>query len=124
MANITVVVAVALVALGIIGYLPHRAATALIPAYIGAVLLILGLVAQKPAARKHAMHAVVIIALLGCVGASWRLIKAGMGGTYPSGLAVFSQVGTALLTLLLVVLCVRSFINARRNPQPGANPTS
>lgn len=69
MAKITIGFGVALIVLGIIGFLPHRAPTALIPTYIGAALAICGAIALKPEMRKHAMHAAVILGLIGFLGA-------------------------------------------------------
>ena len=67
MPTTTRIVGFVLIAIGMIGYLGTGAAsiTALIPAMVGAVLLILALVARNAEARKHAIHAAVALALPG-----------------------------------------------------------
>ena len=54
-----------LIAIGVIGYIATGGAslTALIPAMLGAIMLVLAMVARNVNARKHAMHAAVAIAL-------------------------------------------------------------
>jgi hypothetical protein len=59
------------------------------------------------------MHAAAAVGLLGFLGGAGKLI-AGLAKGNPSGLAVFSQAGMAVLCALFVVLAVRSFIAARR----------
>ena len=124
MASTTIVIGVLLVLLGVIPYgmSDPRAPTALIPAYVGALLVILGLVARNEAARKHAMHAAVVVGLLGFLAAAGRLVSSLARGHTPAPLAVVSLVGMALLTGVFVVLCVRSFIAARKQRPAGGTP--
>lgn len=86
--------------------------TALIPAVFGFLLLLLGFLARSEAARRHAMHAAAVVALVGCAGALFSLVRS------PTGLrptiAVFSQAAMVVLTAVFLVLCVRSFGAARR----------
>jgi hypothetical protein len=115
----TLYTGVALVLLGVAGYTVSRGAsvTALIPSFIGAVLVLLGLVGRKEKLRKHAMHLSMLIALLAIAG-TFRGVAgliAWLGGTPPERpLAVVSQVITALLCLLLLIGGIRSFITARK----------
>lgn len=120
MAPVTIVFGVLLILLGVIPYLmtEPRQPTALIPAYVGVALALLGAVALKPGARKHAMHVAVIIGLLGFLAAAGRLAMSLAKGS-PKPLAAFSLGMMALLTGVFVVLCVRSFISARRQRQAG-----
>jgi hypothetical protein len=108
-----------LIILGILGYLAaepeRRSVTALIPAFTGALLMICGVVAMKPSSRMHAMHAAATIGLLGFLFPAGRVVMKAIRGEAPSGLALFSQLGMALLCLAFVLLCVRSFIAARRD---------
>ena len=66
-----------LIVLGLASYfLTDRVSvTALIPAFFGAVFVILALVAGNESARKHAMHAAVALGLLGFLG-TLRVIPA------------------------------------------------
>ena len=43
--------------------------TALIPAFLGLVFLILGLLSRREKLRVHTMHAAAALALLGCIAA-------------------------------------------------------
>lgn len=110
---------VALIALGVIGYFATgmQSVTALIPAGFGIILLILGWVGLNPARRKNAMHAAAALGVIGFLGTVPGVIKAfkWIAGTSPARpAAVISQTIMAALMLVFVVLCVRSFIEARR----------
>lgn len=121
MDKVAIAIGLLLVILGVGGFAgsEHHAPTALIPAYIGAVLAILGVVvAAKPAARKHAMHAAAAITLIGGAMAGWRLVKALSAGT-ATHLQLLSFVGTTALCFLFVILAVRSFIAARKAREAG-----
>src|SRR5688572_11422375 len=114
MAYTTIVFGLVLTALGLAGYLLAGgvSVTALIPAFFGIVLLVLGVLARSEALRKHAMHAAAAVALIGFVGAFMSLLRAPFATR--SALANFSQVAMALLTAVFVWMCVRSFRAARR----------
>jgi uncharacterized membrane protein len=113
MASTTIVFGILLTLLGLVGYAMTRTSmTALIPSFFGLVLLILGLLARSESIRKHAMHAAAAVALFGCIGALIPLLRTPSGPR--AATAVFSQVAMVVLTAVFVVLCVRSFIAARR----------
>lgn len=126
MAPVTIVFGVLLILVGVVPYLINPVSwTALIPAIVGALLAVLGAVALKPGARKHAMHVAVMVGLLGFLAAAGRLIGTIAKGTTPGKLVGFSLVLMALLTGIFVVLCVRSFVAARRErlaAVPGFDP--
>lgn len=119
MANTTVGFGVALLILGIAGYFGSGMAslTALIPAAFGLVLVILGVIARDPQKRKLAMHFAAMIGVLGFLGSARGLAQLGAmvaGESVARPNAVIAQGVMAILMLIFVVLCVRSFINARR----------
>jgi hypothetical protein len=66
------------------------------------------------------MHAAATVALLGFLAATGRLLSGLVSGRHPSGLALFSLVGMAILCALFVLLAVRSFIATRRARQAQA----
>ena len=123
MAKLTLVLAVLLVALGLIGYLGtgsvHR--TALIPAWIGLALGIGGFLAISPNERRRKlfMHINVTIAAFGslatCVEILRSVVAAHQAGRTPDPIALDSKIALDLLLLIYVLLCVRSFIAARRS---------
>ena len=114
---ITVALGLALVVVGVAGYFLTSGVslTALIPAAFGVVLLGTGLVARDQRRRKHAMHAAVVVALLGLLGSLRGLLQIGdvIDGTAARPAAVVAQAIMAVLTLVYIVLAVRSFISAR-----------
>ena len=119
MAKLTIGVGVVLILLGIVGYFATgmQSITALIPAFFGVVFVVLGAVATNPSRRKHAMHAAAALGVLGLLGSFPGVIKAfrWIGGTEPARpAAVISQTIMAVIMLGFVVLCVQSFIAARR----------
>lgn len=95
-----------------------HAPTALIPSGFGMVLLICGLLAKlKPGIRKHVMHVAATFGLLGTFGGlGMGLPKLGavLAHTSTRPLAVWSQIAMGTLCLIFVVLCIKSFIDARR----------
>ena len=122
MAKVTLVFALLLIALGVGSYLGtgSQHPTALIPAGFGLLLGIFGFLAISPneGRRKLFMHINVTIALLGFLGAAVRAIisygHARSQGVPPDAIALGAQIAMAALLLIYVLLCVRSFISARR----------
>lgn len=105
--------------LGVIGYAASGAEsiTALIPAFFGIPILILGLLGRKEHLRKHMMHAITALALIGFIGSArglGSLMNLLSGHDVARPLATVMQSVMALLTLAFVILAVKSFIDARR----------
>ena len=121
MAKVTLVFAVLLIALGLAGFFGTGSAhpTALIPAWIGLALGLFGALAISPdeKRRKLFMHINVTIALLGFLGGAGSAVggyhRAALKNIPPDPVALASQHALALLLLIYVLLCVRSFIVAR-----------
>lgn len=122
LAKVTLIFAALLVALGLFGYFGTGAQhpTALIPTWFGLALGISGFLAISPSEsrRKLFMHISVTIGLLGFIGAAVEAIRgythAKAAGLEIDQIALASKLTMAGLTLLFVVLCVRSFVAARR----------
>ena len=115
MPSTTRTLGIVLIVLGLIGYFGtgRISVTALIPAFFGAVFVILALVARSDAARKHAMHAAVAIALIGLLGTLVRVIPA-LGAGQLTRPAVLAQLIMSILLAGYVALGVKSFKDARR----------
>lgn len=122
MAKVTLVFALLFIALGLIGFIGtgSQHPTALIPAALGLLLGIFGALSFSPDAgrRKLFMHINVTLGLLGFLGTvmgllQWFHMLAGAAVKNPP--AAESKAAMAILCLVYVVLCVRSFITARRN---------
>ena len=122
MANLTIRFGVILVLLGVITYfaVASHASTSLIPAYFGLVLILLGALARTEDARKRMlwMHIAVTVGLVGAiiplVRATGKAIQMMQGVAVAHGPAVIEQMLMALICIIFVALCVRSFIAARR----------
>jgi hypothetical protein len=112
-----------LLVLGILGYVltGSQHPTALIPAAFGLAFDLLGsLCVIAPAARKHFMHVAAALGLIGFFGTISGLIGLArwVAGTEPAQpAAVISKSIMSVLCVIFVGLCVRSFIQARRNRQ-------
>ena len=111
----TRLVGIVLMILGLASYwlTGRTSVTALIPAFFGIVMVALAYVARNEAARRHAMHAAVAIALLGALGSLARAVPAALGGDLMRP-AVLAQLVTALVLGYYVFLGVQSFREARR----------
>jgi hypothetical protein len=110
----TILFGLLLTLLGFGGYVMTRTSslTALIPAFFGLTLMVLGFLARADTVRGHAMHAAATVALFGFAAAIFSLFA-----TPPAvrpGVALYAQIAMALLTGAFLALCVRSFLHARR----------
>jgi hypothetical protein len=99
--------------------------TALIPGIIGLVLILLIMIADaKPSARKHVMHGAVLFGLLGFYEVAKRIIPAVSEMNWlksePNAIIQTSIVKPAAMLisagilLIFIILCVVSFIQARK----------
>jgi len=122
MAKLSLLFGILLIALGAVAFLlagaNPKVATALIPAGFGVVLLLLAAVASKGhAANKHAMHVAALLTLVGSLGGLGmgvpNIIKY-FSGDDSKWLKALTQGGMGILCIIFLVLCIRSFINARR----------
>ncbi len=121
MAKVTIVFGVLLIILGLTGYFGtgHVHPTALIPSGFGLLLTILGLLANTEDARRRMlfMHIAVTLSLLGFLAtakAIFQNVQLLQGKSFPFPTAVESKAAMAVLCLVFVLLCVRSFIAARK----------
>lgn len=130
MGPIAILFGIVLILLGVVGYFASGGAsiTALIPAFFGLPLVVLGFLAAKEHLRKHVMHVAVLVGLVGFIGAAImalpkvpELITTGkvmrVKGEVQSDatLAVIMTLLMGVVCAVFVVLCVRSFIEARRS---------
>ncbi len=115
MSKITIAVGAFLIVLGLIGYLGTGMVswTALIPAFFGLLLTILGVLALQEGWRKHAMHVAVIIGLVGFLGGAFSFMRPLLSGGEMKPMAATMQALMALTCAAFVGLCVKSFIDAR-----------
>lgn len=123
MAKVTLVFALLLILLGLAGFVGTGSQhfTALIPAWFGIPLGLFGFLAISPneKRRKLFMHINVTIGLLGFIGGAVEAVRgyvaATSAGHQPDMFALASKLTMTGLLLVYVILCVRSFIAARRS---------
>jgi uncharacterized membrane protein len=111
-AKVTNVVGFILIVVGLVSYFAtdRASTTALLPAALGVVFLVLGLVAgRSEGSRRHAMHAAMLVALLGVAGSFTRI-----GGLYDGEPAAVASAITGIVCLVFLVLGIRSFMEARK----------
>ncbi|MGD0836258.1 MAG: hypothetical protein ABSB49_06405 [Polyangia bacterium] len=119
MTRLTIGFGLALVALGIAGYFGTGAVhpTALIPAAVGLVLVVFGILARNPKVRMHAMHGAAATALIGFIGSVagvGQLLRMATGKAIKHPPAAIARSVMAILCLAFIALAVRSFVAARR----------
>jgi fluoride ion exporter CrcB/FEX len=120
-----------LILLGCFGYFgaagDHKSFTALIPAAFGLVLGICGVIAMNPAARKHAMHIAVSVGLIGALAGFGRFFSklSALMANDPAlnTRAVYMTLAMGVICLVFMLLCINSFIQARKR-QRAAVATS
>lgn len=122
MAKLTIVFGVLLLALSavvffVLGHHPHT----LIPGGFGLLLVLFGVLANTPDSRRRMifMHIAVTVGLLGFLGTLPGIIatiRRALGQTVLSPVPDAARVQAIMggICLLFVLLCVRSFIQARR----------
>jgi fucose 4-O-acetylase-like acetyltransferase len=122
MAKITVLFGVLLIILGAASFIltGHKFPTSLIPVAFGILLIIFGGMAETPQTRRRMlfMHIAVTIGLLGFLATAPALLSAVQlfkGKLFPYPAAIEEKAAMSVLLLIYVVLCVRSFIAARRS---------
>ena len=128
-ANTSIIFGLLLAILGAWGFFGSgmQHPTALIPAGVGLVLVVLGALATRDALRKHAMHAAAAVGALGFLfGAGWFIARPFLGKPV-ADTAGLSTATMAVLCGAFVAVCVKSFLDARRRrkanaetPPPGA----
>lgn len=119
MAKLSITFGIILIVLGLISYfgISSESITALIPAFLGIPLLILGWIGLSEKYRKHSMHGAAVLMLIGFAGTVSGLIKffRMIGGeTFERPSAITIQAIMAVICLIFLVLAIKSFIDARR----------
>lgn len=94
------------------------AKTSLIPAGVGLLLELCGAFSlSKPGLRKHLMHVAALVALIGFIGGFMPISRAGLDFGKAS---VVVGLIMSTLCLIFLVICIRSFVAARKARQAAA----
>jgi hypothetical protein len=123
MTRLTFAIGGILTALGIVAYVVTGAVsvTALIPAFVGVLLLVCAALARRPALHRHSIHGALVIAVLGALGSLMNVVKLGdvFAGTAPRPSAIIVSTIMFVLLAFYIAMGVRSFVSARRTQVPG-----
>lgn len=119
MAFITIFFGIDLIFLGALGaYVASShgmySHTAWIPAGWGVALVLLGALALLPSMKKHAMHVAAMLGLIGAVAPSVMAVRTLMNGNPKGSVAPWFQIAMAVFCAMFLVVCIKSFIQARR----------
>ena len=127
MSKMTIALGGTLIVLGIAAYFATGGAsvTALIPAFFGAPILVLGVVGLlNEGIRKHAMHGAVALAFLGFLGTvgavRFALYMVSVGPQHiDNPPAVIVRTLMAILCGVYLYFGIRSFVEARKGKKNG-----
>jgi hypothetical protein len=124
MAKLSITYGVIFILMGLISYfgISSESITALIPAFFGIPMLILGWLGLSEKYLKHIMHGAAGLMLFGFFGTIGGLIKffKMLGGVQPERpAAVTVQAIMALMCLVFLILAVKSFLDVRKNKSIG-----
>jgi len=120
MSKLSITYGVIFILMGVISYfgISSESITALIPAFFGIPMIVLGWLGLNEKYLKHAMHGAAVLMLLGFIGTIGGLIKflKMLGGVQPErSAAVTVQAIMALMCLVFLIFAVKSFIDVRKN---------
>ena len=119
MAGMMIVFGLLLILTGTVGYVGTGFAsiTALIPAFLGLPVLVLGANALRKGAGKFTTYGAVVIAALGFAGTAaglLQLITLLASGEVARPSAVIVQSMTAIFCAIFITLCIKSVITIKR----------
>ena len=121
MARLTILFGIILILLGVLTYMGtgRQYPTSLIPAYFGVILAVCGVLSRTTDLKRRAlmMHIAVTVGLIGFLGtvkSIFDYIRMKQGVQFKLPLAVDEKAAMSVLLLVFTILCVRSFIAARR----------
>jgi hypothetical protein len=120
MPTLSIIFGIILISIGLFGYfgLGSQSITALIPAFLGLPVVILGVLGLNEKRLKVTMHIASVLMLLGFLGTVRGLFKffSMIGGNaVERPEAVTVQAIMAVLCLIFLAFAVKSFIDARKN---------
>jgi hypothetical protein len=123
MTRLTAIVGAARVLTGVLAFVltATSSVTALIPAFVGGLLLICAAIASRPALHRHGIHAALVVALVGALGSLMNVVKIGqlLDGSASRPVAIITSLILFVLCAGYVALGVRSFVAARKARTAG-----
>lgn len=121
MARVSILFGLILIILGLYSYfgVSTESITALIPAFVGVVILILGVIGLKEKNLKHTMHIAAVLMLIAFIGSARGFIGLPelFSGTAERPWAIIAQVIMGIIALIFLIMAIRSFIDARKKKE-------
>lgn len=122
MTNISITLGILLILLGLGAYFGtgRQSITALIPSFLGVLLVLLGFLGRQTQRVQTTMHIATGVAMLGFLGSARGvpgMLALISGEEVERPTAAVVQTITALICLVFLVLAFKSFADARRNRQ-------
>jgi uncharacterized membrane protein len=119
MAKFSIAFGIILIILGLVSYfgISSESITALIPAFLGIPILVLGILALNEKYLKHTMHAAAVLMLLGfggTVSGLFKFFRMIGGEVFDRPSAITIQAIMAVLCLIFLIFAIKSFIDARK----------
>lgn len=123
MVSLTLVISVALIATGVVAYIAtgFASVTALIPAFVGVLLLVCALIARSEKARTPALIVALVLALLGAGGSVMNVMDLGalFAGEADNPGAVIASTIMLVLLVVLLIAGIRWLVSSRgTSPRP------
>lgn len=123
MTRLTTAVGALLVLTGVLAFVltSSTSVTALIPAFVGGLLLICAAVSSRPKLHRHGIHAALVVALVGALGSLMNVVKIGelFAGTAARPAAIVTSVILFVACAVYVAIGIRSFVAARKARTAG-----
>ena len=115
--KIGIITGALLVVIALVGYFGSgmQSITALIPSFFGVPIILASAVALKPEKLKLGMHIAAVFGLLGFLAPMGRVIPKILKGEFALNMASVSMLAMILICGAFVVVCIKSFIDARRD---------
>jgi len=119
MAQLTIGMGASFIIIGIVGYITTymQSWTALIPAFLGIIFIILGGIALRESARKIAMHIAMVLGLVGLIYSFPGLIKLFpllTGADFSNLVDAITKTMISILLIYYLGMGIKSFIDARK----------
>ena len=118
MPKLAIIFGIVLDALGVAAFIAAGAThlPALIPSLFGMMIFFCGILAHvRPDRKKHAMHVAAMFGLFGTLAGLGMGLGAVLSGPVQRPVAAVLQFSIGLTALAFLALCVKSFIDARRD---------
>lgn len=117
MPKVGIITGLLLIGIGAYGFVSTgmESVTALIPAFVGVFIGVPSFISLCPKHLKMGMHIAAMCALIGTLAAPGKIIPSLIKGTFEMNIPNQLTLLMSAVCLVFLVLCVKSFIDVRKN---------